>query len=108
MLSAYKYKLLYSPARLHSHCDALRRLPLADMPKTVPLPAEMLHLMDFMESGPGSQTQVREWTHRDPVPSSVLTFVRDNWTRDLSDYPSDFTPYKNRESESSVQNGCKF
>lgn len=40
--------------------------------------------------------------------SSALTFVLDGWPRDLSDYSSDVTPYKNRESELSVKNGCIF
>ncbi|XP_045116421.1 uncharacterized protein K02A2.6-like [Portunus trituberculatus] len=108
LMAAYKYKLLYSPARLHSHCDALSRLPLAAMPRTVPIPAEMLHMMELMASGPVSQVQVREWTHRDPVLSSVLRFVRDGWPRDLSGYPPDIATYKNRECELSVQDGCLF
>ncbi|XP_045124043.1 uncharacterized protein K02A2.6-like isoform X1 [Portunus trituberculatus] len=78
------------------------------MPRTVPIPAEMLHMMELMASGPVSQVQVREWTHRDPVLSSVLRFVRDGWPRDLSGYPPDIATYKNRECELSVQDGCLF
>lgn len=108
LLSAYKYRLLYTPGNQHTHCDALSRLPLPDMPTEVPVPVEYIRLMEMIDSGPVSRRQIEAWMDRDPVLSLVCRFVVDGWPHDLSQYPSEVKVYHNRLGELSVQDRCLF
>ncbi|KAK4328659.1 hypothetical protein Pmani_000967 [Petrolisthes manimaculis] len=106
MLSAYTYKLVYSPGRYQTHCDGLSRLPLPHSPTKVPAPTETVHLMEFLNEGPVTQEQIRKWTGRDPVLSAVREYVRWGWPDDLSDKSPGFLSYKNRMSELSIHEEC--
>ena len=106
LLSAYNYQLMYSPASQQTHCDALSRLPLPDSPKQIPAPAETVQLMEFIDSGPISQKQIRAWTRADPVLCRVLELTRNGWDADTGDVTGDLRPYRNRQAELSVENDC--
>lgn len=107
-LGAYDYRLEYRPGAKQVHCDALSRLPVAGAaaPKTVPRPAETLHLMEFLDSSPVSVGQIRRWTSVDPVLSQVYRHVRDGWPASGDALGPDFQPYKSRIGELSVEDGC--
>ena len=107
MLGGYDYRLEYRPASKQVHCDALSRLPVgAAAPETVPLPAETLHLMEFLDSSPVSVAQIRRWTSVDPVLSRVYRYVRDGWPPADESLGLEFQPYKSRIGELSVEDGC--
>ena len=108
MLSAYDYRLEYRAGRLQGHCDALSRLPLPEAPADVssPVPAELVHMMEVLDSSPVTAQLIRQWTARDPVLSTVYRYVQDGWPTSGVPMSPDFGPYKCRESELSSQGGC--
>ena len=52
MLSGYSYRLEYMPASKQTHCDGLSRLPLPGSTVTSPTPAEVVNLLEFLDSSP--------------------------------------------------------
>ena len=106
MLGSYDYHLQYIPGTKQVHCDALSRLPIPADQKVSPIPAETVHLMEFLTESPVSVDQIRSGTARDPVLSRVLQFVRDGWPQSTVSLGPDFQPFKSREAELSIQDGC--
>ena len=77
------------------HCDALSRLPVpGDVTSQSPVPAETIHLMEFLNDSPVSADQIRSWTTRDPVLSAVLNFVREGWPQNTASLGPEFQPFK--------------
>ena len=82
-LSAYTYSISYRPGRNFSNADGLSRLPLPDKPSSVPLPGDMVLLLECLQVSPVSAAQIRNWTSQDPVPRFSTTYCRDGqhrWT----------------------------
>ena len=53
MLGAYDYHLEYRQGSKQGHCDALSRLPSCEEAcSSVPIPAETVHLLEFIDSSP--------------------------------------------------------
>ena len=102
MLSAYTYTITYKPANDHANADVLSRLPLPEVPSDTPLPGETILLLDTLR-GPVSATDIKNWTDRDPVLSTVRRMVWQGWR-----YNSDekLRPFNRRQEELSVQGGC--
>jgi hypothetical protein len=103
-LSAYQYTLRYKSGVQMSNADALSRLPLPISAQEVPLPAETVCLIEFMESSPLDVDFIRLLTDRDPVLSRVKRFVAHGWPSVVED--EDIKPYANRKDELSLQDGC--
>ena len=108
LLSAYHYTLMYSPARLQTHCDALSRLPLPGMPNEDLVPAETAMLMEFIDSAPVNRKQIQAWTRTDPVLARVLEYTRNGWPLDIREDSSQMAPYRTRQAELSVEDDCLF
>ena len=56
MLGAYHYTVEYQPGKELGHADMLSRLPLPEAPSDVPLPVEVVQLMECLQkhlSAPG-------------------------------------------------------
>ena len=102
-LSAYKYTITYKPGADHANADVLSRLPLSEVPSDIPLPGETILLMDTLQGSPVSATQIKQWTDRDPVLSTVRKMVLQGWqhTDDTK-----LLPFSRRKDELSVQDGC--
>ena len=66
-LSAYEYKISYKAGQTNGNADALSRLPLAEMPNSVPVPGETILLMAHLEGTPVHSGHINEWTKRDPI-----------------------------------------
>ena len=70
-ISAYNYKVQYVPGREHANPDMFSRLPLPEQPKEVPLPEELVFLMESLEISPITVKQIKVLTDQDPVLATV-------------------------------------
>ena len=103
-LSAYEYKISYKAGQTNGNADGLSRLPLPEMPESVPVPGETILLMEHLEGTPVHSGHIKEWTKRDPILSRVLRFILEGWpTKNNSE---ELNPYFTKRSELSVEDGC--
>ena len=103
-MSAYEYKISYKAGQTNGNADGLSRLPLPEMPESVPVPGETILLMEHLEGTPVHSGHIKEWTKRDPVLSRVLRFILEGWpTKNNSE---ELNPYFTKRSELSVEDGC--
>ena len=103
-LSAYEYKISYKAGQTNGNADGLSRLPLPEMPESVPVPAETTLLMQHLEGTPIHSGHIKKWTKRDPILSQVLRFILEEWpTKDNS---AELNPYFTKRSELGVEDGC--
>ena len=103
-LSAYDYTIDYKPGKDHANADVLSRLPLPEMPSEVPLPGEMILLMECLQTSTITAAQIRRWTERDPVLAKVRDYVMQGWP--LIEGSVELLPYSRRRAELCVQDGC--
>ena len=71
-LLAYEYELIYRPGEQNGNADALSRLPFPVVPDTTPIPGDIVHLLETINTSLVDATYVKLWTTRDPVLSQVL------------------------------------
>lgn len=103
-LLAYEYELFYRPGEQNANADALSRLPLPDLPETTPIPGDIVHLLETINTSPVNAAKVKLWTARDPVLSQVLQFVLYGWPFTIEEEA--LKPYFARREELSVHAGC--
>ncbi|XP_063408205.1 uncharacterized protein K02A2.6-like [Mytilus trossulus] len=103
-LSAYEYKIVYKEGKKNSIADALSRLPLNRVGKTE-VPAEMIMLMDHMDSTPVTAQQIKAWTRKDPILGQITNYVLKGCPnyRDINDV---MKPYFSGKTELSVFDSC--
>ena len=101
-LSAYDYSISYKPGADHINADVLSRLPLPEAPSDIPIPGETILLLDTLQ-GPVTATQIKHWTDRDPLLSSVRKMVLQGWHFSNDEQ---LRPFSHRKDELSVQDGC--
>ena len=102
-LSAYNYKVQYVPGREHANADVFSRLPLPVQPKEVPMPEELVFLMESLEISPVTVKQIKAWTDHDPILATVWRFVKHGWPKSAE---PEFHPYYSRKLELSIQDHC--
>ena len=66
-LLAYEYELLYCPGNENGNADGLSRLPVLDVPGSTPVPGDILHLLETINTSTVGATNIKLWTPRDPV-----------------------------------------
>ena len=98
------YTIYYKPGKDHANADVLSRLPLPELPSEVPLPGEMILLMECLQTSTITAAQIRRWTERDPVLAKVRDYVMQGWP--LIEGSVELLPYSRRRAELSVQDGC--
>jgi len=74
-LSAYNYTMIYRQGCANANADALSRLQLPDIPTVTPMLMETINLMSMLPQAPVSAKNIRFWTQKDPLLSSVLKYV---------------------------------
>ena len=75
-LSAYDYSWKYRYGKNMCHADAMSRLPLNDPERDeVPLPTEVVFLLQTLDYSPISSEQIRIMTRRYPVLGKILDYV---------------------------------
>ena len=70
-LSAYDYKVQYVPGKENTNADVFSHLPLPVQPKEVPMPEELVLLLESLEISTITVTQIKHWTDHDPVLAKV-------------------------------------
>ena len=103
LLSAYEYTLLFRGTEEHQNADTLSRLPLPEMPTDVPLPGELVLLLDHLNDSPVTATDICVWTRRDPTLAKVVEFVQRGWPDSTEEQ---LKPFSSRKDDLSVLKGC--
>ena len=103
-LSTYNYKLRFKSGKHNNNADALSRMPLSDMPAFVPVPNDTIFLVEYLNSSPVTVKNIKFWTNRDPVLSSVMKFILHGWPNHMQD--PILRPYTARKLELSVHDAC--
>ena len=107
ILSAYQYTISYWTGEKMANADAdgLSRLPLPESPASaeVPLPGEVVCLLQTLQSSPITAEQIRQWTSKDPVLSRVRELVAKGWNENSDEQ---LVPYQKKKDELSLLDGC--
>jgi len=103
-LAAYEYTIKYRAGKCNANADALSRLPVAEAPQFTPVPAEVIGLMEMMDSTPVNAQKIKNWTLRDPVLSEVVTFTMQGWPE--HNPREELFPYWSRRLELATEDGC--
>ena len=94
LLGAYDYTIQYKEGKENANADALSRLPPPNkQPRYIPKPAEVIYLMEHLDTSPLTSSQIRAWTDRDPL--------LEGWPMEIAE-DQDLTPYIRRRYELSV------
>ena len=104
ILAAYQYSLEFRPTGRHGNADAMSRLPLPVSPGSVPVPMEVVLLVEALRDSPISADQIRAWTIKDPLLSKVVRYTLEGWP--TVETQSELKPYWHRRCELSVEGGC--
>ena len=70
-LSAHDYKVQYVPGKENANADVFSHLSLPVQPKEVPMPEELVLLLESLEISTVTVTQIKHWTDHDPVLAKV-------------------------------------
>ena len=103
ILQAYNFDLVHCSGKLLGSADTLSRLPLPNKNECIPIPAEWIDTVEFMECTPVTAKEVAKWTKYDPILSKVLHFCSVGWPDKVE---STLVPFKNRHLELSIQGDC--
>ena len=101
-LRAYEYEIKYRAGKDNGNADALSRLPLPDCLSSAP-PEERVLMLEQKPNPLMTYVQIQSWTARDPELSRVREYILRGWPRD---HEPEFTPYRQRQHELIVQDGC--
>ena len=105
ILGGYQYSIKYKPGNKQGNVDALSRLPLAEPSNTdIPVPVEVVALLEHLDSTPVSAKQIKTQTDRDPLMSRVKKFVMEGWPQ--GEDSKEIAPFSRRKDELSLQEGC--
>ena len=102
-LGGYDYTIEYKPGESHSNADFLSRLPLPDALETVPVPQEIISLVETLDSSPVTSKQIKQWTHKDPTLAKVSDLLCQGR---LNKHSTGVEPYHQMVNELSVHDGC--
>ena len=103
-LAAYNYTIKHKPGTQLSHADALNHLPLLDQPIFVPIPHNVVLVLNHISEVIVSADSIKEWTNKD------LNFYRlCNLVLTVGQIPEDPTglkPYTHCFTELSIADCC--
>ena len=104
-LGAYSYTIRYKKGEENANADALSRLPLHKGHKDPPAPAEVVHLMEYLNTSPVTSTQIRNWTEQDTHLSKVKYWIQRGWP-DEQPREKELHPYYRKRYDLTVEDGC--
>lgn len=106
-LSAHDYCISYTPGKNLANADSLSRLPLplstGEANADAFVPGELVLLLDNLQNSPVKASDIKTWTDRDPTLSRVRNMVQHGWSKTTDEA---LQPYRARENELSVIDGC--
>ena len=103
ILSSYKYKLQFRKTTDHLDADCMSRLPLHENWNPQSENVEC-YFVDTEVNSTVTSDQIQRATRVDPVLSRVYTFVINGWPS--TSVSPELRPYKERQNELSVEQGC--
>jgi len=65
--AAYHYDISCKPGKANANVDVLSWLPLPDHTGDVPVPKEIVLLLEGLQASPISADQIKTWTTYDPT-----------------------------------------
>ena len=86
------------------NADALSRLPLPLAPEQVPIPGDVLFIINHLSEHVVTAKHLKQWTDKDSILSRVRRLVQAGWP--IEDSDTELRPYHQRYSEISVVDGC--
>ena len=101
ILSAYSHIIAYKPGGDHINADVLSRLPLPEASSDVPLPRGIVLPLDTLH-GPLTAIQIKQWTDRDPLLSSLRNMALHGR---YSANKEQLRPFTGQKDELSIQDG---
>ena len=75
-LAAYEYRIKHRPGQSITQADALSRLPVGGAPKQVPVPADTILAMQYLDMSRVTVRDIRRETARDTVTSRAFIWTR--------------------------------
>jgi hypothetical protein len=103
-LSAHCYSIHYKAGKLLSNADAFSRLPCPVTTTHKHFPEDLNLLINHLSATSIGPANIREWTTKDPVLSSIRRFILTGWPEHK--LREEFTPYTSQKMELSVLDGC--
>ena len=103
ILASYEYTITWRNTTEHANADALSRLPLPEIPANTSTPAELVLLIENLNSAPITANQIAVWTRRDRLLSRVLRYVQHGWPIQSDEA---LKSYWTRKLELSTEAGC--
>ena len=80
--ASFGYELLYRPGNENGNADGLSRLPVLDVPGSTPVPGNIVHLLETINTSQEDATIIKLWF---PVLSQVLQFVLQGWPSEVEE-----------------------
>ena len=105
MASARLQRWALTLSKDNSNADVLSRLPLPELPSSVPLPGETVFPMDTLQTLPVNATHIKIWTNNDPLLACVRDMVQKRW---INTSEEQLKPFQHCQNELSVHAGCIF
>jgi hypothetical protein len=103
-MGAYSYSLVFKPGAANGNADAMSRLPLPVTVENVPVPGDVVFLLEHLKSNTVSVDNIKSGTQRDPTLAKVLHFVKSGWPG--KETSVQLRPYAARKHELSVEDNC--
>lgn len=98
-LSAYRYSIRYKAGKALGNADPRPQTTALDS-----TPEDLVQLVNHLEATAINAGSIKHWTGKDPVLSRVRQFLSQGWPS--TDLHEDFKPYKSKQSELSLLDGC--
>ena len=106
ILGCYQYTVTYRPGKDLTNADALSRLPVPDSFEPSSPPAELVALVEHLNTIPLTVDDIRAATRRDTTLSRVVTLVKSGWPEEAPELTESYRPYWRRRQELSLLDGC--
>ncbi len=96
---------MYRPGKDVGHVDTLSCLPLPQTPATIPVPEDLLLLVEHLDTvSPVTAREIAAWTDKDPVLAHVRRYLLQGWPS--HELKAELQPYWKRRDELSVMDKC--
>ena len=78
-----QYTIKFQKGTEDSTAHAVSRLPLSEARAEPPTPAEVIYLMEYLDSSPVTSNQIRKRTEKDTVLAKVHQWIVSEWPHEV-------------------------